>query len=208
MKIALLSDAWAPQINGVVTTLVELVRYMESAGHQVHVIEPGMFKTRPCPGYPGIDLAVRYRFELTDAGSFELYGIASYLDTSRKLFPASGPIDLSGTIFNPPRFKLRSGLGWSRSELMINLIANYIGGVTDNRLTETDKVSGLTTFDLSIRHHLGSKAGGIDIQATALNLFDKMPDRIRQASVIYAPYDSTNYSAIGRYLSLSLTKSF
>jgi hypothetical protein len=156
----------------------------------------------------GIDLAVRYRFELTDAGSFELYGNASYLDTSRKLFPASGPIDLSGTIFNPPRFKMRSGLGWSRSALMINLIANYIGGVTDNRLTETDKVSGLTTFDLSIRHHLGSKAGGIDIQATALNLFDKMPDRIRQASVIYAPYDSTNYSAIGRYLSLSLTKSF
>lgn len=59
MKIALLSDAWAPQINGVVTTLVELVRYMESAGHQVHVIQPGMFKTRPCPGYPGIDLAIR-----------------------------------------------------------------------------------------------------------------------------------------------------
>lgn len=156
----------------------------------------------------GIDLTVRYRFEPADAGSFELYGSASYLDTSRKLFPASGPIDLSGTIFNPPRFKMRSGLSWSRNALMTNLIANYIGGVTDNRLTETDKVSGIATFDLSIKYHLGSEIGGIDIQATALNIFDKMPDRIRQASVIYAPYDSTNYSAIGRYLSLSLTKSF
>ena len=59
MKIALLSDAWAPQINGVVTTLVELVREMEAAGHEVHVVHPGLFATRPCPGYPGIDLAIR-----------------------------------------------------------------------------------------------------------------------------------------------------
>ena len=58
MKIALVTDAWQPQVNGVVTTLVELVRELESLGHQVEVIHPGLFKTRPCPGYAGIDLAV------------------------------------------------------------------------------------------------------------------------------------------------------
>lgn len=58
MKIALVTDAWAPQVNGVVTTLVELVRHLEALGHEVLVIEPGQFTTRPCPGYPGIDLAV------------------------------------------------------------------------------------------------------------------------------------------------------
>ena len=59
MKLALITDAWLPQVNGVVTTLVELVREMEGLGHQVVVIHPGLFKTRPYPGYAGIDLAVR-----------------------------------------------------------------------------------------------------------------------------------------------------
>jgi glycosyltransferase involved in cell wall biosynthesis len=59
MKLALITDAWTPQVNGVVTTLVELVREMESQGHVVTVVHPGMFQTRPCPGYDGIDLAVR-----------------------------------------------------------------------------------------------------------------------------------------------------
>ena len=59
MKIALITDAWQPQVNGVVTTLVELVREMQALGHSVEVIHPGLFKTRPCPGYAGIDLAIR-----------------------------------------------------------------------------------------------------------------------------------------------------
>lgn len=59
MKIALITDAWLPQVNGVVTTLVELVKELTELGHQVEVIHPGLFKTRPCPGYAGIDLAIR-----------------------------------------------------------------------------------------------------------------------------------------------------
>ena len=59
MKLVLVTDAWQPQVNGVVTTLVELVRELRDQGHTVEVIHPGLFKTRPCPGYAGIDLAVR-----------------------------------------------------------------------------------------------------------------------------------------------------
>lgn len=66
MKIALVTDAWQPQVNGVVTTLVELVRELEALGHRVEVIHPGLFKTRPCPGYAGIDLAVRPKAQLAD----------------------------------------------------------------------------------------------------------------------------------------------
>ena len=66
MKIALITDAWLPQVNGVVTTLLELVRELECRGHQIMVIQPGLFKTRPCPGYAGIDLAVRPKRALTE----------------------------------------------------------------------------------------------------------------------------------------------
>lgn len=58
MKISLVTDAWLPQVNGVVTTLVELARELRAGGHEVHVVEPGQFRTRPCPGYAGIDLAI------------------------------------------------------------------------------------------------------------------------------------------------------
>ena len=58
MKIALVTDAWQPQVHGVVTTLVELVRQLTGAGHEVQVIQPGQFRTRPCPGFPLISLAM------------------------------------------------------------------------------------------------------------------------------------------------------
>jgi glycosyltransferase involved in cell wall biosynthesis len=59
MKLVLITDAWLPQVNGVVTTLVELVRELKEIGHDVEVIHPGLFNRRPCPGYAGIDLAIR-----------------------------------------------------------------------------------------------------------------------------------------------------
>lgn len=64
MRLALISDAWQPQVNGVVTTLVELIVELEKLGYRVEVIHPGLFRTRPCPGYPGIDLAIRPKTQL------------------------------------------------------------------------------------------------------------------------------------------------
>jgi glycosyltransferase involved in cell wall biosynthesis len=58
MKIALVTDTWSPQVNGVVTTLVALVEQLRLMGHDVEVIQPYQFKTTPCPGYKGIDLAL------------------------------------------------------------------------------------------------------------------------------------------------------
>ncbi len=58
MKIALVTDAWYPQINGVVRTLNRVCEELEAEGHEVQVIHPGLFKTLPCPTYPEIRLAV------------------------------------------------------------------------------------------------------------------------------------------------------
>jgi glycosyltransferase involved in cell wall biosynthesis len=66
MKLALITDAWHPQINGVVTTLQELVVALAPLGVQVEVIHPGLFRNKPCPGYKGIDLAVRPAKPLAD----------------------------------------------------------------------------------------------------------------------------------------------
>ncbi|RQP25846.1 glycosyltransferase family 4 protein [Piscinibacter terrae] len=57
MKLALVTDAWLPQVNGVVTTLLELQDGLWSRGHEVAVIEPSAFRRFACPGYREIELA-------------------------------------------------------------------------------------------------------------------------------------------------------
>ncbi|WP_028584068.1 glycosyltransferase family 4 protein [Desulfogranum mediterraneum] len=58
MNICIASDAWHPQINGVVTTLGKTIATLESWGHQVRVLCPGQYPTVPCPTYPEIRLAL------------------------------------------------------------------------------------------------------------------------------------------------------
>ena len=57
MRIAIVTDAWRPQTNGVVQTLSKTVDALRSLHHDVCVIEPGLFRTFPCPTYPEIRLA-------------------------------------------------------------------------------------------------------------------------------------------------------
>ena len=54
MRIMIVSDAWSPQINGVVITLRNTIRELEAEGHVVATITPDGFKSIPCPTYPEI----------------------------------------------------------------------------------------------------------------------------------------------------------
>ncbi len=58
MRLALVTDAWIPQVNGVVRTLGQTIREIEREGHEVVVISPADFRTIPCPTYPEIRLSV------------------------------------------------------------------------------------------------------------------------------------------------------
>lgn len=58
MRIAIATDAWKPQINGVVTTLGTTKQILEQLGHQVLLLTPEPFKTVPLPSYPDIRLAL------------------------------------------------------------------------------------------------------------------------------------------------------
>ena len=57
MKILLVTDAWKPQVNGVVTTLENLVRKL-SINHDVKIIEPNNFVSVPIPFYKEIKLSL------------------------------------------------------------------------------------------------------------------------------------------------------
>jgi len=58
LSIAIVSDAWQPQVNGVVRTLGRTIKELSELGHRVDIISPSDFRTFPCPTYPEIRLAL------------------------------------------------------------------------------------------------------------------------------------------------------
>lgn len=57
-KILFVTDAWAPQVNGVVRVLDAIIPILRSRGYDVTIIEPSQFRTIPLPFYPEIRLAM------------------------------------------------------------------------------------------------------------------------------------------------------
>ena len=58
VKILIVSDAWYPQVNGVVRTLATVRDELVKLGHSVEIIGPDRFRTVPMPTYPEIRLAL------------------------------------------------------------------------------------------------------------------------------------------------------
>ena len=58
MRLLIVTDAWFPQINGVVRALATTRQKLIDLGHEVEVIAPDRFKNVPCPTYPEIRLAL------------------------------------------------------------------------------------------------------------------------------------------------------
>ena len=58
MQIVIVTDAWEPQVNGVVRNYQSLIKVLVRRGHTVRVISPLEFKTVPCPTYPEISLSL------------------------------------------------------------------------------------------------------------------------------------------------------
>jgi glycosyltransferase involved in cell wall biosynthesis len=63
-KIVIVTDAWRPQVNGVVRTLSTVAQELRAMGHTVLVIGPDNFRTIPCPTYPDISLSLLPRRRL------------------------------------------------------------------------------------------------------------------------------------------------
>src|SRR4051812_29763756 len=65
LKILIVTDAWAPQVNGVVRTLEILAKDLAALGHTVHMVTPLGRRTFPLPTYPEIRLAFFQNAALT-----------------------------------------------------------------------------------------------------------------------------------------------
>jgi glycosyltransferase involved in cell wall biosynthesis len=57
-RILIASDAWRPQVNGVVRTLETTAAMLRSRGHEVLIVEPSQFPNSPAPFYPEISISL------------------------------------------------------------------------------------------------------------------------------------------------------
>ncbi len=63
-KILIISDAWYPQVNGVVRTFTRVTEELKKMGHQVVVMSPNDYVNVPCPTYTEIRLAIGVSFRM------------------------------------------------------------------------------------------------------------------------------------------------
>jgi iron complex outermembrane receptor protein len=159
----------------------------------------------------GVDASAEYTLETNDIGTFRFTGNGSYLHSTEELSPGQAAVPLAGTIFNPPHFRSRAGVTWNLKALTFTSFVNYIGGVEDNRTPNVVQISSMTTLDATARYKIDSASKWLDdtdLTLTVQNALNKAPSRIPATYAYEAPYDSLNYSSIGRFVGFAVTKSW
>ncbi len=173
---------------------------------KVVAIAPNLYMNTSRQRARGLDLSGSYRFDLA-AGHLTVRGAASRLQSTQQNSPTQPAYDLAGTLFYPARFNSRVGAVWQQGGFTASLFGNYKSGVTNT--TDDRKGASFTTVDATLRYDTGARDDawlGLALELSVQNAFDRPPPLYAVTSRTYAPYDSTNYSAIGRYLSLSVSK--
>jgi len=158
----------------------------------------------------GLDVQARYKTMLgTGTASFDLG--ATYLESKQWLSPAQPVEVLAGRLFNPPHWRARASATWATGGLRLIATGNFTGGVTDTRDDPSDHLRGMTTLDLGARYNWGNARGplkGLDLGIYVTNVFDQMPATLATTLYYETPYDSTNYSAVGRFIAFEVSKSW
>ena len=157
----------------------------------------------------GFDLALNYSVKLGSNDKLDLTGSASYLKSNLQLVAGEAPIQKAGTIFNPPHWRAQAGGTWDHEPFSFTVYGSYIGGTWDNRLVTISRVKSFFSLDLVAQWRSSAPSGalkGVEASLAVSNLFDRAPSSIRSASSVDPGFDSTNYPASGRALSLTLSK--
>ena len=102
MRLMLVTDAWAPQVNGVAHSLERTVALLRAGGDRVDVMAPELFRTLPCPTYPEIRLAI--------VAPAEIARRIGDLDPDYVHIATEGPLGMMAR-----RHCLRSGRGFTTS---------------------------------------------------------------------------------------------
>jgi iron complex outermembrane receptor protein len=159
----------------------------------------------------GLDLDIRQSLD-TGIGGFELGFNGSYVFHFDQAVTDTSPgVDILSTLGNPLKLRFRAMAGWNQHReesgtgLGANLAVNFTNGYNNPGSTLLPGIESLTTVDLQFRYRTPRDAGpwsGMEFSLNAVNVFNQSPPFADNA---YG-YDTANFQALGRVLSLSLRK--
>lgn len=156
----------------------------------------------------GIDLNLSYRHSLGEKDLITSFN-GSWLRSSQKNGDAFPFFGLAGSVWNPPHFRTRASIGLQSPTIEAFTYLNYIGGVEDRRTAQVVAGKAMFTVDLSLAYRATNMGGlnGFRFGLSIENLLNRKPPYLAPAP-FSEPYDSTNYSPIGRFVALSISKTF
>jgi iron complex outermembrane receptor protein len=143
-----------------------------------------------------------YRFSgnylLVDGTSFQTY------------FPAVA--NVTNTVAEPPKFRLRTGVSWEYRNMTADFTLNHTSAYRNTLFSPTQNVASWTTADLSLIASIPYRPNGLWRDLTLVlnlqNLADRRPPFLEIPTGTIAagrsavPFDGTNSSAVGRYISI------
>ncbi|MBA3895970.1 MAG: TonB-dependent receptor [Sphingomonadaceae bacterium] len=157
----------------------------------------------------GVDLLASYRL-CFDGGVRTLTATldTSYLTSTQQISSTQPVLPLAGLLFNPPHWRARGGLDWDAGWWGMTAMANYAGSISDVRFVPVAKLKSITSIDLAAHVSSGERGpiGHVEISLSVQNLFNAKPDPIRTSLFSDTPYDSTNYSPVGRFVAARIVK--
>ena len=156
----------------------------------------------------GFDFNANYSFD-TDIGSFSVRFGGTYLtDKQHKVTPESPSVEQLNLVRAPVDLKLRNSVAWTRDDLAVTLFINYVDSYK-NPLPSgvVNDVNSWTTADLTFRYETeeGNQwLEGAVLSFNVLNVTNKRPPALRGDTIL--DFDATNANALGRFISIDLTK--
>lgn len=167
----------------------------------------------------GVDVNVNYSFDAPFA-KISVFGNVSTLKIKTQYLPTIPAVTTTGTIFNPAKFRARGGFHIQGPVAGGGLIVNHTGPEIDNSNNfntlspaKDVPVSAVTTLDGQLTFGSTDRKGpleGFQLSIAVQNLLNTKPPTISSTSGASAypglGYDSANYSAVGRYFSVTVAK--
>jgi outer membrane receptor protein involved in Fe transport len=128
----------------------------------------------------GVDARAAWEASLTGGSRLTLELAGTWLDSAQQLTSALPEVQLAGTVFNPPKLRVRGAAGIRSARLQASAALNYTGALADRRFATPARIAPGATVDLGVRYTLIKGARdepGLAISLLVNNLFETSPRR-------------------------------
>lgn len=170
------------------------------------VILDNRFRNNASTSQRGVDLDASYAFDIgqTDV-ALSLAG-QYIIDSKRRVTSTAPEVDALNAVYLPVDLKLRGGMALTRHQMALGVFVNYADNYRDSANLDDPNVSSWSTVDLNIGYRFAPSSRSKEETHLAFNvqnIFDRDPPYV--VNSINTGFDPTNATALGRFVSMTLT---